>query len=35
MDWTVPYFQEDKPRHLLGIGEIQDMFNAIEREWIF
>ncbi len=31
IDWTVPYFAEDKPRHLLGIGEVQDMFNAIER----
>jgi queuine tRNA-ribosyltransferase/7-cyano-7-deazaguanine tRNA-ribosyltransferase len=31
LDWTIPYFQEDKPRHLLGIGEVQDMFNAIER----
>lgn len=31
IDWTVPYFAEDKPRHLLGIGEVQDLFNAIER----
>lgn len=31
LDWTVPYFQEDKPRHLLGIAEIDDLFNAVER----
>ncbi len=31
LDWTVPYFSEDKPRHLLGIGEVQDLFEAIER----
>ncbi len=28
---TTPHFAEDKPRHLLGIGEIQDLFHAIER----
>lgn len=31
LDWCVPYFQEDKPRHLLGIGEIQDLFEGIAR----
>ncbi len=31
LEWTVPYFSEDKPRHLLGIGEIVDMFEAVER----
>ena len=31
LDWTVPFFQEDKPRHLLGIAEIDDLFEAIER----
>lgn len=31
LDWCVPYFQEDKPRHLLGIGEVQDIFEAISR----
>ena len=25
----VPYFDEEKPRHLLGIGEIEDVFEAI------
>lgn len=29
LDWCVPYFQEDKPRHLLGIGEVQDLFEGI------
>jgi queuine tRNA-ribosyltransferase/7-cyano-7-deazaguanine tRNA-ribosyltransferase len=28
---TTEQFAADKPRHLLGIGEIQDLFNAIER----
>lgn len=27
---TIPYLEERKPRHLLGIGEIDDIFNAIE-----
>lgn len=31
LDWTVPYFQEDKPRHLLGIGEVQDLFEGVSR----
>jgi tRNA-guanine transglycosylase len=31
IDLSVPYFTEDKPRHLLGIGEIADIFEAIER----
>lgn len=31
MDWCVPYFQEDKPRHMLGIGEVQDLFEGISR----
>lgn len=30
IDWEVPYFSEDKPRHLLGIGEVQDIFMAVE-----
>ena len=25
-----PYLPEDKPRHLLGIGSLEDIFNAIE-----
>ncbi len=31
IDWCVPYFQEDKPRHLLGIAEVADLFEAVER----
>lgn len=31
LEWTVPYFSEDKPRHLLGIGEVEDLFESIER----
>ncbi len=31
LDCCVPYFQEDKPRHLLGIGEVQDLFEGIAR----
>lgn len=31
LDWTVPLFSEDKPRHLLGIGEVQDLFEAVSR----
>lgn len=31
LDWCVPYFQEDKPRHLLGIGEVQDIFEGVSR----
>lgn len=31
IEWCVPYFQEDKPRHLLGIGEVADLFEAVER----
>ncbi len=27
----VPYFDEEKPRHLLGIGEVEDLFEAVSR----
>ncbi|MDP2648205.1 MAG: tRNA guanosine(34) transglycosylase Tgt [Candidatus Yanofskybacteria bacterium] len=27
----IPYLPEDKPRHLLGIGRIEDVFNAVEN----
>jgi queuine tRNA-ribosyltransferase len=27
----VPYFDEKKPRHLLGIGEVEDLFEAVSR----
>lgn len=31
LDWTLPIMPEDKPRHLLGIGEIEDLFTASAR----
>lgn len=31
IDWTMPLVFEDKPRHLLGIAEITDLFEAVER----
>ncbi|MCL6096204.1 MAG: tRNA guanosine(34) transglycosylase Tgt [Patescibacteria group bacterium] len=31
IDWTVQNVSEEKPRHLLGIGEIDDIFEVIER----
>lgn len=31
LEWTVPLLDEKKPRHLLGIGEPEDLFNGIER----
>jgi len=31
LNWTLPFLDENKPRHLLGIGEIDDIFNSIEQ----
>lgn len=31
LEWTVPGLPEDRPRHLLGIGEVEDLFEAVER----
>lgn len=31
IDWTMPLVAADKPRHLLGIGEIQDVFEGVSR----
>ncbi|MBI5878002.1 MAG: tRNA guanosine(34) transglycosylase Tgt [Chloroflexi bacterium] len=31
LDWTIPGLPDDRPRHLLGIGEIDDIFEAVER----
>jgi len=28
--WSVPYLPAEKPRHLLGIGRIEDLFEAVE-----
>ena len=29
--WTIPLLPDGKPRHLLGIGEIDDIFACVER----
>ncbi|MDP3799889.1 MAG: tRNA guanosine(34) transglycosylase Tgt [bacterium] len=31
LDWVVPYLPENKPRHLLGIGLIQDLFIGVSK----
>lgn len=31
IDWTIPYLSNEKPRHLLGIGEVVDVLEAVER----
>jgi len=31
LDWTLPNLDPEKPRHLLGIGEIEDIFEVVER----
>ena len=31
LDWVVPHLPDSKPRHLLGVGEIDDIFELIER----
>lgn len=31
IDWTIPNVSDEKPRHLLGIGEVADIFEAVER----
>lgn len=31
IDWVVPCLPKDKPRHLLGVGEIDDIFEIVER----
>ncbi len=31
LEWTIPLLPEEKPRHLLGIGEIEDIFHAVAR----
>jgi tRNA-guanine transglycosylase len=31
LDWVVPRLPEEKPRHLLGVGEFDDMFQAIKH----
>jgi len=31
LEWSVPYLPPDRPRHLLGIGRIEDLFYGVER----
>ncbi len=31
LDWTIAKLPENKPRHLLGIGVVEDIFEAVER----
>jgi len=31
LEWTIPHLPEEWPRHLLGIGEPEDLFAGIER----
>lgn len=31
LEWTIPLLPKEKPRHLLGIGEIEDIFHAVAR----
>ena len=31
LDWTIPLLPREKPRHLLGIGDIPDIFEAVAR----
>ena len=31
LDWVVPILPNEKPRHLLGVGEIDDIFALVER----
>lgn len=31
VEWTIGNISEDKPRHMLGIGEVDDLFELIER----
>lgn len=31
LDWTMPYLPDPKPRHLLGIGDVPSIFEAVMR----
>jgi queuine tRNA-ribosyltransferase/7-cyano-7-deazaguanine tRNA-ribosyltransferase len=31
LDWTVPFLPENRPRHLLGIGKVEDIFEVVRR----
>ena len=31
VEWTIPFLPQEKSRHLLGIGEIEDIFEVVQR----
>ena len=31
LEWTIPLLPQHRPRHLLGIGEIEDIFQVVRR----
>ncbi len=31
LEWTISLLPQDKPRHLLGIGEVEDIFEVVKR----
>jgi len=31
LDWVTPFMPDDKTRHLLGIGVVEDIFESVER----
>jgi queuine tRNA-ribosyltransferase/7-cyano-7-deazaguanine tRNA-ribosyltransferase len=31
LEWVIPHLPENKPRHLLGIGVVEDIFESVER----
>lgn len=31
LDWIIPLLPEDKPKHFLGIGQVRDIFEGVER----
>jgi len=31
LEWVMPYLPDEKPRHLLGIGVVEDIFESVER----
>ena len=31
LDWIIPILPDEKPRHFLGIGQVRDIFERVER----
>lgn len=31
LNWTIPLLGEERPRHLLGIGDVEDLFECVKR----